>query len=262
MMDEHMTDDPQFPEAELARLADGSLPAAREAELHAELERSPELALALSEQERAIAVLRQAEVPAPQGLRTRVEEQARAATARRRQPRFRLGRLLPAATALAAGAAVVIVLLAGGGQISGPSLQQAALAALGAPTRSAPSEATGPANTLNATGAGIPFPYWQRSLGWRAVGARVDRLSGRSIVTVFYASPQGHRVGYTIVGGASVRVSGGVTVTRGGVAFTLLRRGSARLVTWLRSGHTCVIAGREVSDRTLLTLAMADVAPA
>ena len=42
-----MTDDSQIPEAELARLADGSLPETRQAELQAELQRSPALTSAL-----------------------------------------------------------------------------------------------------------------------------------------------------------------------------------------------------------------------
>jgi len=53
--------------------------------------------------------------------------------------------------------------------------------------------------------------------GWRAVGARVDRLSSRSVVTVFYANPRGQRVGYAIVGGAPLSVSGGTTTTKDGI---------------------------------------------
>lgn len=261
-MNEQMTDEPQFPEAELARLADGSLCASRQAELLVEVKRSPELTRALSEQERAIAMLRSADVPAPDSLRMRVEDQVRAAAAPRRRRRFRLGGTLPGTTALvavAAVAAVVIVLLRGGGAAIGPSLRQTALLALAPATMPAPPEASTNTPSLNLSTAGIPFPYWEQSVGWRAIGTRADTLSGRRIVTVFYAGRGGNRVGYTIVPDAPVSVRGGFSVTRDGVAFRLLRDGSARFVTWLRSGHTCVIAGREVSDRTLVMLATAGI---
>jgi hypothetical protein len=256
--------DSQFPEAELTRLADGSLPASRQAELRGELERSPELASALAEQERAVTLLRSAdEVQAPDSLRQRIEEQARAAGASRRRvrprPRVRLRLAIPSVSALAAAVAVAVVLIAGGGGTSAPTLAQATHLTLASATFPAPTESSSGANTLTDTAAGIPFPYWGRSVGFNAVGARADRVSGRDIVTVFYASQSGTRVGYAIVGGAALPVHGGTTVWRHGVPFTLLNLGGARLVTWLRSGHTCVIAGRSVRDRTLLALASGDV---
>ena len=42
-----MTHDPQFPEAELARLADGSLPSERQDELRTQIQGSPALTRAL-----------------------------------------------------------------------------------------------------------------------------------------------------------------------------------------------------------------------
>jgi hypothetical protein len=262
-MDEPMTRDSQLPEAELARLADGSLPPAREAELRALVRSSPEASRALAEQERAISMIRSVNTPAPDSLRLRIEGMTASARPRDRQrPRFRLRlRLALPTTAAVAAAALVIVLLAGGvsSSPSSPSLRQTVRLALASPMYPAPPETNGTASTLADTAAGIPFPYWQRSVGWRALGSRHDQLSGRSITTVFYGSPNGERVGYSIVGGPPVPVIGGVTALRRGVWFTLLREGSARLVTWLRSGHTCVIAGRGVSQRTLLRLATADI---
>jgi len=250
--------DSKFPEAELARLADGSLPASREAELRGELERSPELASALAEQQRAVTLLRSAdEVRAPDSLRQRIEEQARAAGAsgRRVRPRVRLRLAIPSVSALAAAVAVAVVLIGGGTGTSAPTLAQATHLTLASATFPAPAESSSGANTLDDSAAGIPFPYWSRSVRWNAVGARSDRVSGRQIVTVFYANQSGSRVGYAIVGGAALPVHGGATVWRHGVPFRLLNVGGARLITWLRSGHTCVIAGRSVSDRTLLALA-------
>jgi hypothetical protein len=259
-MDDRMTDDSQFPDAELARLADGSLAPALREELRARVEASPQLASALAEQERALSLMRSADVRAPDALRHRLEGMVQAAgTGQRRRtrrlPRLRL--VAPMAAAVAA-VAVVIVLLAGGGA-SGPSLRQTVQLALSSATFPAPAETGGSAGTLTDTAAGIPFPYWQRTVGWRALGSRVDRVSGRPITTVFYGSPNGDRVGYSIVGGAALPVAGGATTVRDGVSFTLLREGSARLVTWLRSGHTCVIAGRGIGERTLLRLATADI---
>jgi hypothetical protein len=274
-MDSEMNKDSQFPEAELARLADGSLPASRQAELRGELERSPELARALAEQERAVTLLRSAdEVQAPDSLRQRIEEQATAAGASRGRvrprprvrlrlalprPRMRLRLALPSVSALAAAVAVAIVLIAGGGGTSAPTLAQTTHLTLASAMFPAPRESSSRADTLDDSAAGIAFPYWGRRFAWNAVGARTDKVSGREILTVFYASQSGSRVGYAIVDGAALPVHGGTTVWRHGVPFTLINVGGARLVTWLRSGHTCVIAGRSVSDRTLLALASGDV---
>jgi anti-sigma-K factor RskA len=95
--------------AELAALADGSLPAERRAELEAEVAASPVLADRLAEQERAVALLRGAEdeVDAPAGLRARVEAQRPARTARAPR-RLALGGVAVAAVAAAAIAVAVV----------------------------------------------------------------------------------------------------------------------------------------------------------
>ena len=86
--------------AELAALADGSLAPERRSELEERLGASAELTALLAEQERAVALARNAaaEVEAPASLRARVEAQKRP---RRKPARPRL--------TLAAAAAVVIV---------------------------------------------------------------------------------------------------------------------------------------------------------
>jgi len=258
-MDDPMIHDQQHPEADLARLADGSLPDQRRGELRAEVESSGALAQALAQQERALVMLRSVDVVAPDSLRAAVQDQIRAArTVRPWRLRRRLSVGVRAAAAVAAVAAVVIVLLAPGGA-TGPTLPQTVALTLASATYPAPPEAPGTSGTLADTAAGIAFPYWQRSVGWRALGARADRFAGRRVVTVYYGGRSGGRVGYAIVGGAPLAVRGGLSQTRHGIAFRLLHEGSVRLVTWLRSGHTCVIAGRAVSDQTLLTLATADL---
>jgi anti-sigma factor RsiW len=64
--------------AELAALADGSLPPERRAELEAKVAASPELTELLAEQRRAIELTRRAadEVQAPESLRAHLADQA------------------------------------------------------------------------------------------------------------------------------------------------------------------------------------------
>jgi len=83
-------------------------------------------------------------------------------------------------------------------------------------------------------------------------------VDGRKITTVFYTGRHGNRIGYAITDGAPLSGVHGDSVTRYGVRFTLQKSGPAHLITWVRSGHTCVIAGRSVSYRALLALATAD----
>ncbi len=255
-----MSDDPQFLEAELARLADGSLPASREAELRDEVRGSPALARALAEQEQAINLVASADVAAPDSLRRWLDQQTDGSP--RKQPdrgwlRWRPRIAIPAlAIGLAAVAAAVVVAVSGS---AAPTLGQATQAALAPATLPPPSATAGGAMTIDVSAGGIPFPYWERTVGWRTTGARTDVLSGRHAVTVFYGGHAGHRVGYTIVTGAPLAVHGGTTVTHDGIPFTFIHDGSANVVTWVRSGHTCVIAGRQIDNQTLLKLATADI---
>jgi hypothetical protein len=253
-----MTDESQLPEAELAALADGSLPADRRAQLRARVDASPELAAALSEQERAVTMLRALDEPAPASLRARVHEltdgSAQTARPRGASP-WRRSLFVPAATALAVVVAALVVLLGGGG--APPTVPQTAHLALAAATMPAPAEDPAHRDLLSLRVGGIAFPYYGHTAGWRATGARTDILGGRRVITVFY-SARGHRVGYAIVGGAPLAVGGGAHVNRGGVSYWLQRARGAQLITWRQAGHTCVIAGRNVSRTTLISLASAE----
>jgi hypothetical protein len=211
------------------------------------------------EQERARTLLQAIDVSAPPALRATVEEQIHAAAARRRRPGrpwsgLRWPVALPAA-ALAAAVVAIVLMLSGGAGRGGPALGQAAALALSRPTQSAPADN---GRTLEIASA-VPFPYWGRTVGWRAVGSRVDTLAGRKAVTVFYSAPGRTEVGYTIVSGRPLPVRGGTALERGGVRYAFLNQGSGRLVTWRRQGHTCVIAGRAVNRGLLLKLAMVDI---
>jgi hypothetical protein len=257
-MDEDMTDERNPGEAELARLADGSLPEPRQAELRAQVKGSPELTAALAEQERAVRMLRALDQPAPAALRARVDELTGAGARSPRRPliRWRRALLLPGATALAVVVAAIVIVAGGAG--SAPTVPQAAHVALAAATLPAPAVNPADATELKLTGAGIPFPNYGSADKWTVTGARTDRLDGRTVTTVFYSDGAGDKVGYAIASGAPLAGAHGTTVRIYGTTFTLGHQGSARLITWVRSGHTCVIAGRSVSYRTLRELAGAD----
>ena len=119
----------------------------------------------------------------------------------------------------------------------------------------APAEDRAHLGLLASAVDGVAFPYWGNRFGWRAAGARTDTLQARKIVTVFYVNRSGIRVSYSIVAGPAVPVRGGVLVQREGVRYRLLGEGQLRLVTWLRFGHTCVLAAPTVNEQTLLWLA-------
>jgi len=258
-MDENMTDERKHPEAELTRLADGSLPADRQADLLAQIRQSPELTADLAEQKRAVTMLRALDEPAPATLRAHVDELTGATAGRgtaRRAPRWRRAFVLPGATAVAAAIAAVVILVSGG--TTAPTVPVAARFALASATLPAPAVDPNQAKNLALAAAGIPFPAWGPQAGWTANGARTDTVDGRKITTVFYTGRNGGRIGYAITNGAPLTGVRGQTVTRGGVRFTLQHSGGASLISWVRSGHTCVIAGRSVSDAALLHLATAD----
>ncbi len=160
------------------------------------------------------------------------------------------------ALAAAVIALVLVVSLSGGGGSSGLTLEAAVGLTLRPPTMAAPDENPHDGTQLMVAVDGVPFPYWEDSFGFRATGARVDRVAGRKVTTVFYADGNRNWLGYAIVGGTPApRVTGGVVIHRGGIAYRLLTFHGARVVTWLRDGRLCVVAGHGVSSRTLLRLA-------
>jgi hypothetical protein len=173
---------------------------------------------------------------------------------RRRMPATpRIGFAAAATAALAAVAAVAIGLSGGGS--SGLSMQQAAALTLSPATMPAPAENTTRRAELDASVGGVPFPYWEEHFGWHSSGARSDRIGGRLVMTVFYANAAGRRIGYTIVSGRAPAAHGGRVIRRWGVPYRVLGQSGATVVTWQRAGHLCVVSGRGVSARALLSLA-------
>lgn len=259
-----MTDKPELPEAELAALADGSLPAERREALRAQIDASPELAAAFAGQERAVALMRGLDEPAPATLRARVDELTSASAGRTargdraaRRPRWRSALFLPAATALAIAVAAIVIVL-GGGSAGAPTVSQTAHLALAASRMPAPATDPADPDLLALRIGGLAFPSYAAEPAWHATGARLDTLHGRHVATVFYRAPGGLRVGYAIVSGAPLAVHGGSGVWQGSVHYTLQTVDGARLVTWQRDGHTCVVAARGASAPLLLSLAVAE----
>jgi hypothetical protein len=269
---QHDHDEIRPGEAELTRLADGSLPDAERESLQARIASSPELQTRMREQERAVSLIQSTgEIAAPASLRASVagltdasaqrggRYEGRQSISARRQNAFWRQRASLGIVALA------IVLIA----IVSVALHGRTAPTVGSTARLALAPATGPAPTVSAsdrdllsvrpTGAGsIPFPSYAQFTAWRANGVRHDTLQGRHVTTVFY-SIAGTRVGYSIVSGAPLAVPQGSTV-RGptGIGYVFVSSGGAKILTWRRDGHTCVIAGRSVARSTLLALAAAD----
>jgi hypothetical protein len=211
-------------------------------------------------QQRVISLLRSVDVVAPDALRARLEGMIDEAGDRgRRRPqsaRWRNTLFVPAATALAIVIVALIVLLGPGA--TAPSVSQTAKLALAPATAPAPARDGAHPELLAAAVDGIPFPSYVSSPGWQATGSRTQVVHERTIVTVYYRAHDGSQVGYSIVPGHSLKRPGGATAVLHGVRYSYGRVRSGRYITWVRGGHTCVIAGAQVSDRTLLALAGAD----
>jgi hypothetical protein len=162
---------------------------------------------------------------------------------------------LAGALALAAVAAVLVVSLSGNGSPT-LTLHSTVALTLRSPTMAAPAQNPHNATELAADVEGVAFPYWEDRFGWRSTGARVDHLGGRTVTTVFYARGHDQWLGYAIVAGASApHVSGGIVREREGTPYRFLSVDNASVVTWLRDGHLCVMAGHGMSDAQLMSLA-------
>jgi hypothetical protein len=244
-------------EARLAGAADGTLPAERRDELLREAAGSHELTGSLERQRRAVAALHALDVRAPDALRASVAGAA-AKAADRRGPRLRwrlpsMRPLVLAGGGLAATAVAVLALVLSTGGTASPTVAQAAPIALRAATAGAPATVRG-GHELTVATEGIAYPTWSW-LGWRATGQRTDTIGGHTARTVFYADAGGARVGYTIVSGHALPVSGGRDVAARGRHVRLLEVGGAYVVTWRRNGHTCIVAGRGIAPARLAALA-------
>lgn len=252
---------PQPTEHDLAALADGSLPAARRVQVERAVAASHELRAIVAAQRRALAAIDEAAgEQAPPALRARLEllrgpGRSRAGVRPRfRVPSFGLARVIPAGAAAAAAVVAALVITLGGG-VSAPTVAQASVLATRPAVAPAPGHTEHAFTLAGVKAAGLPYPYWDDSFGFRAVGVRRDNLNGRPATTVFYQR-RSQRIAYTIVSGAALRAGapahGSVW---NGVSVRTLEAHGMRVVTWLRDGHSCVLSGRHVPFAVLISLA-------
>ena len=239
--------------ADLARLADGTLPADRRAEVEARVAASPQLSSIVERQGVALDALRgTADTGAPARLRGHVERRrgARRAGAGGRR-RLVIGEAIAAATAVA----LVVILVLPSAFSGGPSVADAAALAEQPPSQPAPGGVPGAPALLRAEVDDVPFPNYAAKFGWKPVGVRQDDPSGRGATTVYYEK-DGRTIGYTIVSGDALDPPPDArSVTRGGVEYRSFRDDGRTVVTWERDGQTCVLSGTAVPRAELLTLA-------
>jgi hypothetical protein len=242
-------------QAQLAALADDTLPAGERERVLALVGDSPELMGELEAQRQAVALVRGLEdVAAPASLQHSIDALAAGHTARRRsavRPRLRLAGV--GALAAVAVAALIVALTAA--PPGAPTVLQASRLALNPATLPSPAESPRDRGRLVDSVDGISYPYWQGRFGWRTAGARTDRLGGRTITTVFYADSASRRIGYSIVAGPALALPGGDVVSRHGVRYHVLSTAGVTVVTWRQAGHTCILAARGVDSATLVHLA-------
>ncbi len=213
-----------------------------------------------------VELVRSIDVRAPDELHRRIDAlvDEHSAHASRRPLRARIGGGRPVLGLAGAGAilAAVVVLVIGlpGGGSTALSLREASALTLGPATMAAPAENPRRQAELVAGVDGVAFPDWEHGLGWRATGARTDRIGGRSVTIVFYANDRGQRIGYAILAGTPAPAigDGGVVTWRTGTDYRMLSANGARVVLWQRDGRLCVLSGRGVSAATLLALASWD----
>lgn len=214
-----------------------------------------------------------ATVTAPESLHERVHEmveqaEARSPKSRQRSPVQRWmpvawspaawspARLGIAATAAAGLAALGIGIGLSGAGSSGLTVAKAAALTLRPATMAAPRESRADHTQLDVSVQGVAFPYWREHFGWRSAGARIDRVAGHSVTTVFYTDRAGRWIGYAIASGRSPQLSGGtVRWSSSGVPYSVSTQDGATVVAWPRKGHLCVVSGRGVDTATLLRLA-------
>lgn len=187
---------------------------------------------------------------APAGLRERIERERERAG--RRAP---ARRLIPSLGAIAAVIAVAVALLLSSASPGAPTIAQAAALAVRGPAMPAPGVTQEPTGTrLRASVGNVYFPDWGASLGWKAVGARHDRLGGRTALTVYYARG-GEQVAYTIVETPPLPEPSARVLVARGLAVRALTINGRNTVTWRRDGATCVLSAPAVDSATLADLA-------
>jgi hypothetical protein len=237
----------------ISALADGSLPEEQRPEVEALLARSSELRAAYERERRVVQVLHGARERdhAPGQLRARLAAQPPVRD-RTRSRGVALGGALAAGLA-AAGLAVAFLLPTGTPGAPTPS-QAALLATRGASLPAPVPDARDPSRRLRQAVNDVYFPNWGRGIGWRATGQRIDRLRGHRVVTVYYAHGA-KTVAYSIVSPPALPQGGGRPVMNAGLVVRAFKTGGRVVVTWRRSGDTCVLSTTDTTAAELAQLA-------
>ena len=239
--------------AELSALADGTLDPGRRDEVAERIAASPQLRALYDREQRVVRSLHAARQRdrAPASLRARIE-------ATRPSARTRVRRRAGHGAGLAAALAVIVlalVLVLPAGTPGAPSVgQAAALGALAAGAPAPPPDPSAPWARLGRSVGDVYFPNWALRFHWRAVGERTDHIGGRLAVTVFYAW-RGSRVAYTIVAAPALKAPVAQGTLLNGTEFQTLRLSRRTVVTWRRSGQTCVLSAVKVPAAALRGLA-------
>lgn len=214
--------------------------------------------LALAKKGEALIAAAVADTQAPQSLRESIERDRERAQAPPKASFWRRNWRALTATATAMAALVVVgVAIQAGTESPAPTLAEVQAAARLEATQPAPAPGGGDPPVLAARVGPISFPDWQKSFGWRAVGARKDSIADRAVKTVFYRNLDGARLGYSVVAGEPLRERPpGREVTRAGSTYHVARAGEHTLVTWTQQGHTCtIVASVAVPEARLVELA-------
>jgi hypothetical protein len=189
----------------------------------------------------------------PSALRSRLAERSapRRPARSRSRPRLALAGGV-AAAALAVGVALTIFTGGGGSLTVAEAARPSSLAATGA----APATNDRRPALLRATFAGVSYPDWEREFEWFATGQRRDSLvGGRSTRTVFYRHTH-HRIGYTVVDGPALDPpERGERYVVNGLEMRAYKDGPRDVLTFVRNGRTCVLAGEVHRRSTLVKLA-------
>jgi anti-sigma factor RsiW len=238
--------------ADLARLADGTLPEDRRAEVEAQVAASPELQNVLRSQQLTLEALEES------ATRTGAPARLRADVERRRAPRARTRRVAPrlrgvvvAGTAVVLAAALILPSV-----LAGPlTVADAAAFADRPPSGPAPERVRDKPQLLKAKVEGVPFPNYAAKFGWKPIGTRHDSAHDRRTTTVYYR--KGNRVmAYSIVSGDELEWPSHARKShRGGEVYRTFQTDGRTVVTWERGGHTCVLSATTVSAAELEKLA-------
>ena len=238
-MPEEKRSDPEL--AELAALADGSLPPDRKAALEQRIAASPRLQALLREQREALAATRALDERAPGRLRRSISSSRERQQARRRRTRRRVA----LGGTAAAGLAALALLVLPGSDPASPTLAEAAEVAGRTPTA---------AVEKGVEAWGIEYPDLEAGNGWRMTGSRNDDVGERTARTVFYVK-DGRRLAYTILSEGSVEPTGSErSWLREGKPWYAFQQDGRTVVAWERKGHMCVVSAEGLGGRRLVDL--------